>query len=137
MHEWALAEAVIQTAIDVAKREGFKKVTLIKISLGELQGIEREIFDSAISGLLKMQGNVFVNTKVEVNIVRTKFRCRACEHEWTFKDISETLDEGVRESIHFIPEVAHSFMRCPKCGSPDFEVLEGRGISVTSITGEK
>lgn len=132
-----MAEAVIQTAIDVAKREGFKKVILIKISLGELQGIEREIFDSAISGLLKMQGNVFVNTKVEVNIVRTKFRCRACKHEWTFKDISETLDEGVRESIHFIPEVAHSFMRCPKCGSPDFEVLEGRGISVTSITGEK
>jgi len=84
-----------------------------------------------------MQGSVFVNTKVEVNIVRTKFRCRTCEHEWTFKDISETLDEGVRESIHFIPEVAHSFMRCPKCGSPDFEVLEGRGISVTSITGEK
>jgi Zn finger protein HypA/HybF involved in hydrogenase expression len=31
--------------------------------------------------------------------------------------------------------MAHVYVKCPSCESPDFEVLEGRGVILASITG--
>ena len=45
--------------------------------------------------------------------------------------------EDVREAIHFVPEIAHTYIKCPKCGSPDFEVVQGRGVWLESIKGAK
>jgi hydrogenase nickel incorporation protein HypA/HybF len=47
----------------------------------------------------------------------------------------DNLDDEVSESIHFIPEVAHSYLKCPKCGSSDFEFMKGRGVWLASIKG--
>ena len=44
MHEWALAESILSAAIDESKKQKIKKITEIKISLGELQQIEKDIF---------------------------------------------------------------------------------------------
>ena len=137
MHEWALADAVIQTAAEVAQREGLKKITSIKMSLGELQEIEREFFDTALNELMKTHGDLFSKTKINIKTIKTRFKCRACGHQWKLSDTEKTLDKETRESIHFIPEVAHVFIRCPKCKSPDFDIVEGRGIGIDSIVGEK
>jgi len=51
--------------------------------------------------------------------------------------MKKKLNEDESEAIHFIPEVAFVHARCPKCGSPDFEIMTGRGVSITSIKGEK
>ena len=40
------------------------------------------------------------------------------------------------EAIHFIPELAHAFLECPSCQSPDFELLQGRGVSIGAIEGD-
>ena len=47
------------------------------------------------------------------------------------------LNEDESEAIHFIPEVFLVHTRCPKCGSPDFEITTGRGVSIASIKGER
>ena len=39
--------------------------------------------------------------------------------------------------IHFVPELAHAYLRCPDCSSADFEVLGGRGVSIDAIEGER
>jgi Zn finger protein HypA/HybF involved in hydrogenase expression len=39
------------------------------------------------------------------------------------------------EAIHFIPELSHAFVRCPECGSPDFIILAGRGITLERVEG--
>ena len=51
--------------------------------------------------------------------------------------MKKKLNEDESEAIHFIPEVAFVHTRCPKCGSPDFEIQKGRGVSITQIKGEK
>ena len=43
MHEWALAEAVISSATEIAENEGLREVTEVKITVGELQQIELDI----------------------------------------------------------------------------------------------
>ncbi|MGB9740506.1 MAG: hydrogenase nickel incorporation protein HypA [Candidatus Bathyarchaeia archaeon] len=132
MHEWALAESVISTVSKIAKKEGLKEVREVKIVVGELQQIELDIFKFALSQLKKPE---FEKTKFKIENSKAQLQCRACGHKWIFE--KESLGKDDAEAIHFLPEVAHTYIRCPNCGSPDFEVLQGRGIWLKSIRGEK
>ena len=64
------------------------------------------------------------------------FGCNFCKKEWALEE-QEGLSEDQREAIHFLPEAAHVFIRCPGCGSPDFRVIKGRGVSIASIILEE
>jgi len=132
MHEWALAEAVVSTIAKVAEEEGLKDVVEVKIKIGELQQIDQEIFEFALS---QLQSPLFKKAKFSFETVEAEFKCRVCGHQWSFS--SESLEEDVSEAIHFIPEIAHTFIRCPKCESPDFEVSAGRGVWLESVKGMK
>ena len=63
------------------------------------------------------------------------FRCRPCGHSFALAETRETAADEA-EAIHFIPELAHAFLRCPGCGSPDFEVVAGRGVVLQTLEGE-
>ena len=132
MHEWALAEAIIATASEIANKEKLKKVTEINIKVGELQQIEKEILQFALSQLKPAN---FTNTKFHVTKAKTTLQCRNCGKTWLFA--KKKLEEITAEAIHFVPEVAHSYIKCPKCGSPDFEIIKGRGIWLENIKGAK
>jgi hydrogenase nickel incorporation protein HypA/HybF len=132
MHEWALAEAVIAAASQTAQKEGLKKVTEVIITIGEMQQIEQDIFCFALSQLKPAE---FAGTKFEVEKERAELKCRACGYEWLFG--RNKLDKDSAEAVHFVPEVAHAFVKCPKCDSPDFEIVKGRGIWLKTIKGVK
>lgn len=132
MHEWALAEAVLAAASEAADKEGLKRVSEVKLKVGELQGIDMEILEFALQQLKKEK---FKNAKFSIEMVKAKLKCRACSHTWVFN--RENVDDVTAEAIHFVPEVAHAYVKCPKCGSPDFEVTEGRGVWLDSIKGER
>ncbi|MEM2117847.1 MAG: hydrogenase nickel incorporation protein HypA [Candidatus Bathyarchaeia archaeon] len=132
MHEWALAEAVIAAASEIAEKEGLHSVREVTIKVGELQQLELDIFKFALSQLKPAK---FQNAKFKIEIAEAEFKCRVCGHKWLFK--KEKLNNDASEAIHFIPEVAHTYVKCPKCGSPDFEILRGRGVWLESIKGVK
>jgi len=137
MHEWALAESILVAAIEAAEKEKLKIITEIKIGIGELQQIEQDIFEFALGEIKKSQGGKLKNVKIKIITEESTLRCKSCEHTWSFSDMKKKLNEDESESIHFIPEVAFVHARCPKCGSPDFEITAGRGVSILSIKGEK
>ena len=130
MHEWALAEGVIKTADKVAEDQNLEEITEVRIMIGELQQVEHDVIEFALDQLRtpKMKNARFV-----IDPIPAKFRCRKCSREWEFS--SERMDEEMSEAIHFVPEMAHVYIKCPQCGSPDFEVLEGRGVWLGSIKG--
>jgi hydrogenase nickel incorporation protein HypA/HybF len=132
MHEWALAEAVIAAASEIAEKEGLKEVAEVKIKVGELQGIELDILEFACS---QLKTTKFTKAEFKIDTVKAKLQCRVCGNKWVFS--KDKLDEDSAEAVHFVPEIVHTYIRCPKCGSPDFEVLEGRGIWLESIKGAK
>jgi hydrogenase nickel incorporation protein HypA/HybF len=132
MHEWALAEAVITAASQTAKREGLKKVTEVRIRIGEMQQIEQDIFCFALSQLRPAE---FSETKFEVEEERAELKCRVCGYEWVFG--RNRLDRASAEALHFVPEVAHAYLKCPKCDSPDFEIVKGRGVWLETLKGVK
>jgi hydrogenase nickel incorporation protein HypA/HybF len=132
MHEWALAEALISATSQIAEKEGLKEITEVKIKVGELQQIELGILRFALS---QLKSPKFKKAKITIRIEKAKLKCRVCNHQWIFD--REKLDTDTAEAIHFIPEIAHTYIKCPKCGSPDFEVKQGRGVWLESIKGAK
>lgn len=137
MHEWALAESILTTTLEAAEKEKLNKITEIKISIGELQQIEQDIFEFALDSIIKEQGGKLKAIKIKIETEKCILKCKSCEKIWKFSDMRKKLKEDESEAIHFIPEVAFVHTRCPKCGSPDFEITTGRGISIISIKGEK
>lgn len=132
MHEWALAEAVIKAASEVAEREGLKRITRVTIRVGELQQVERATLEFALSQLKTAR---FKNAEFEVETEKARLRCRVCGHTWVFRQ--RNLDQATLEAIHFVPEIAHAYVKCPNCASPDFEIEQGRGVWLQTVRGVK
>jgi hydrogenase nickel incorporation protein HypA/HybF len=132
MHEWALAEAVITAAQQIAEKEKLKEIKEVTIKVGELQQVEQDILRFALSQLKPAS---FKNTEFRITKAKTTLKCRVCGHTWLFK--KQKLDKDTAEAIHFVPEVAHAYIKCPKCGSPDFEISEGRGVWLENIKGAR
>lgn len=127
-----MAEAAIAAATDVAKKEKLKQVTEVTIKIGELQQVEREIF---VFALKQLRPANFINTRFRVNRGKTKLKCQACGNIWPFQKTKLSFEAA--EAIHFVPEVAHSYIKCSQCGSHDFEIAEGRGIWLENVKGER
>ena len=135
MHEWALAESIITAALEEAGKNKLKTIAEIIIQVGELQQIEQDIFKFALHELIKSQNTKLKNVKITIKTEESILRCKQCNHSWPFRELKKQVDEDEAEAIHFIPEVAFVHSRCPKCGSPDFEITTGRGVTITAIKG--
>ena len=135
MHEWALADAIVRTVLDYAERENATRVKKVQVVLGELQDVAEDIVKFAMEQMFA--GTIAEGAEIEFIEEEAVFRCRNCGHTWRLKEVKEKFDERIKEDIHFIPEVVHSFLACPKCGSHDFEVVQGRGVYVGGILIEK
>ena len=135
VHEWALAEGVIETALGAAKEQECAVITRINIKMGQLQQIDKEIFEYALREIIQARGSVAAGAKIDIEDEEAVLKCRNCGHEWGFESALKILSEGEKESIHFVPEIAHVYMTCPACKSPDFEFVKGRGVWLESIEG--
>lgn len=133
MHEWALAEAVIVSAIEESRKEGLKEITEIKLKIGELQQMDTGILKFALAEIAKERGELLKDVKTVMVSEPAIFRCRVCGNEWDFGAAGLNDDEG--EAVHFAPEVAHVYVRCDSCKSPDFEMIQGRGVLIEHIKG--
>ena len=132
MHEWALAEAILASAKQVAEQEKLREVTEVTIKVGELQQIEPPILRFALT---QLKPELFRKTKFHILKAKSTLKCRVCATTWQFS--LKKLDRATAEAIHFVPEASHSFIKCPKCGSPDFEIVTGRGVWLENIKGAK
>lgn len=133
MHEWALAESVVNTVLRYKEEKNLTKVNKVLVKVGKLQQIELDIFNSALEDISKMK-NIEGEFVVEEDNV--SFKCRICGREWDFEACVKDLGEDESEYVHFIPDVIRVYSKCPECGSPDFEVLKGRGVWIDYIEGE-
>ena len=115
---------------------GFAVVPALVIGRIDSAEIERDIFAFALKEVIPASEPRLEGTAIDLEIEPAGFRCRACAHEFGLADTPGKADEDESEAIHFIPELAHAFLECPKCKSPDFELVQGRGVSIASIEGE-
>lgn len=131
MHEWALAESVVETVKKEIAGRNVQSVDSVVLALGTLQNVDAAVFREGLRNFLSpdipLSEDSFIFREEEA-----EFLCRGCGAKWSYSR-EKTPEKDDRESIHFLPEAAHSFLSCPSCGSPDFEILKGRGVSISSI----
>jgi len=128
MHEFALAEAVVRAALREAEKAGIARIGAIEVSIGELQRIERAAFEFALREVLPSNEPRLAGVAMRLTIEPARFACRACEHEFGLREAAGSAEASEEEAIHFIPELAHAYLRCPECCGPDFELRRGRGV---------
>ena len=135
MHEFALAEGVIATALEAAEKGGIRRIRRIVVTIGELQQIEKELFAQILDEMMPEAYEQLNGVEIELREETAEFQCRVCGERFDFSGAKGELDEEEAEAIHFIPELAHTYLSCPKCGSPDFEVVKGRGVWIEAVEG--
>lgn len=135
MHELALADSVVKAALSAADEAGMDRISRIVVKVGELQQIERDLFEFSLTTVLPAQDPRLAEVVFDVADEPVLFRCRACDASYDrhAANIDSEGDEG--EAIHFIPELSHAFARCPSCASPDFDIVAGRGITLERVEG--
>lgn len=134
MHELALADSVVKTALRAAADAGMDRIDRIVVKVGELQQIERDLFEYSLTTVIPATDPRLAGVEFDVAEELVRFRCRVCESEYGREDV-EMGGEDHDEAVHFIPELSHAFARCPYCGSPDFEITAGRGITLQRVEG--
>lgn len=111
MHELGVTEDLLAHVLEHAAEVGMKRVTLIRLGLGEMAGIEpdsiRLCFESASRDTIA-QGAELVFRPIE-----TQIRCRHCGAVFT-----------------------QPGEPCPQCQQLNLEVLSGQDFYLESIEGE-
>lgn len=134
MHELALADAVVKAALSAAEDAGMDRLDRIVVKVGELQQIKKDLFEFSLTNVVPIQDDRLSTVEFDVQEESVRFHCRSCGNEYGRADVN-LGDSDQEEAIHFIPELSHAYARCPECGSPDFEITAGRGITLATIEG--
>lgn len=134
MHEFALAEAVIAKAAEVAAARGMATVTRVDVRIGELQDVDREAFAMGLD-VLRTEAPALAAAEFVFEPWPAELTCRRCNHQWPLAESRAALPADEQEAIHLLPEVVHVYVTCPRCSSPDFEIIGGRGVALAAITG--
>lgn len=135
MHELALADSVVKAALSAADDDGMDRIERIVVKIGELQQIRRDLFEFSLTEVLPAQEARLAGVKFDISEEPVRFQCRSCSTDYGRDEAGIDNDGDQGEAIHFIPELSHAFARCPSCGSPDFEIRAGRGITLERIEG--
>ena len=107
MHEFAIASAVVDTAVRHAQG---RPVTVVSVRTGRL----RQVVPASLAfafGVLSRE-TLCDGAVLEQEVVPARLRCDACARDW---------------------EIELPIFRCPTCGTAAVEVLTGQELEVESI----
>lgn len=135
MHEYALADAVLRAALRVAGERDLERVTRLEVGVGELQQISRPLFERSLSAASSIDDDRLEGLRPTVVIEPAQLRCRRCATDFSMAEAAGERKADDLEAIHFVPELAHAFLGCPGCESPDFEIVGGRGVTILAMEG--
>lgn len=113
MHELSLTESVNNTILGLCERAGWTRVRRIVLKVGGLRKANPELMAFAFS--VVSRGTATEGAELSILSLPIVFRCRACGRDTD------------SESTAFV---------CPRCGSPDVELLSGLELSIDSMEVE-
>jgi len=120
MHEFSIAQQVVKTVKEANDRAGGRRVSEIRLRIGELSFIAEEQLLFALRELSK--GTKLAKAKIKVKKEPGSVRCPSC---------------GFKGKIRYddLRSGAMGLALCPKCSSPT-EITGGSGCYVENISVE-
>jgi hydrogenase nickel incorporation protein HypA/HybF len=142
MHELGIAQSIVDYAVSEARARKAGRVVEVSVEVGELSLIERPILSNALRML--RTGPLLEGCRFRVTTRKVSFTCRKCSSKWTMDEAARQLDkvpsdlrvrepEGEEVPLHFLPSLYPAFVRCPKCGSADIDVVAGEDVRIMKL----
>jgi len=113
MHEMAIAQGILDIALDNAERHGAKKISRIRLLIGKMTGVEPESLHFCFSALAA--GTKASEAELDIVILPLIGCCRDCGREFPI------------EAMRFF---------CPACSSAEVEIISGRELRVEYLEVE-
>ena len=76
MHELSIAQSLLDTVIAAAAEHGGKRISTVRLRIGGLRQVVEESLRQAFAIL--SEGSIAENAAVEIDWVRSVWRCTAC-----------------------------------------------------------
>lgn len=110
MHEFGIAEGLLQTALDALRAHGGARVEQVNLRIGALAGVVDDALTFAFEALA--EGTPAQGARLAIEAVPVTCYCASCAREF----------------------VASRFVyRCPACSALSREVRAGRDLQLVSI----
>ena len=113
MHEASLAGGILQLVEDAARREKFRRVTLLRLEAGQLAGVETRALRFALEALAP--GTCLAGASFEIDEPPGQAWCLPCSATVTLKQRGDA---------------------CPHCGSYHLQPTGGTALRVVDMLVE-
>ena len=110
MHEVSICESIVDIITVHAAKEQAKKVTSVRLRVGEMAGVVEDALRFAFEVVSK--DTVAEGARLDIDHVPLMARCRSCNREFHI--------------------VGYAFS-CKHCDSPEIEVISGREMQIEDI----
>jgi hydrogenase nickel incorporation protein HypA/HybF len=114
MHEMNLAVSLVRRVEAEASKAQLVKVTDVEVQVGNLQSIESDLFSEAFK--VASVGSRIEGADLHITRVKAEACCLVC---------GETYE----------PEYAD--FQCPACGLAEPQILQGRDMILSAVSGEQ
>lgn len=114
MHELALADRMVQTAVKIAHERRLTHVGVLHLRLGQRAGVTCEALRYACR--IVSDGTLLAETRLEIEEVPVVTRCPNCCTQVKLPD--------------------PYLLICPICGSPTTEIIQGKELEIVSVSGD-
>jgi len=84
VHEYSLVQALLQRVEEEARRRNATAVRAVKVSIGEMSGVEARFFESAYE--MSRPGTLCEAAPLEVVRYRARWACPGCDREFALGD---------------------------------------------------
>jgi hydrogenase nickel incorporation protein HypA/HybF len=117
MHEYVLADKVLQSALQYMKERGLSSITEVDVDVGDLLGLKGDTLNMAYQILSK--GTIAEGSKLRVHRIKGAVVCSGCGFKGGLKEVPHQ---------HSIDPV----FACPTCGAP-VSIKAGNEVKLNHI----
>lgn len=121
MHEFSMAQGILNAVLETAEENNATKVTDIVIQIGKLAMLNPEQLTFMLNVLI--EDTIAENANIVIEDVDVEIKCYNCDYEGI---------GDVDDSDHYLPMIL-----CPKCESHRVNVLNGKDVTIKNISIEK
>lgn len=121
MHEFSMAQGILNAVLETAEENDANKVTDIVIQIGKLAMLNSEQLTFMLNVLI--EDTIAENANIVIEDVDVEIKCYNCDYEGI---------GDVDDSDHYLPMIL-----CSKCESHRVNVLNGKDVIIKNISIEK
>ena len=121
MHEFSMAQGILNAVLETAEANDADKVTDIVIEIGRLAMLNPEQLKFMLDILV--EDTIAAEANIVLEDIDVEIKCYNCDYEGI---------GDVDDSDHYAPMIL-----CPKCESHRVNVLNGKDVTIKNISIEK